>query len=204
MSARPLNPALINISREELEKLLQARLTNKRYKHVLRVEETAIKLAELYPEASVDKASISALLHDYAKNDSENHLTNFKDYPGYDPEWLEYGSAIWHGPLAAMIADTQFGVKDEDILQAVWSHTIGGYDMTLDQKILFIADYIEPGRDFKGVEKARELAKTDLDATVDYKIKQSITHLVASGRQVYPETLFIYNDWVKNYSSKKK
>lgn len=204
MSARPLNPALISISREELEKLLQARLTNKRYKHVLRVEETAIKLAELYPEASVDKASISALLHDYAKDDSENHLTNFKDYPGYDPEWLEYGSAIWHGPLAAMIADTQFGVKDEDILQAVWSHTIGGYDMTLDQKILFIADYIEPGRDFKGVEKARELAKTDLDAAVDYKIKQSITHLVASGRQVYPETLFIYNDWVKNYSSKKK
>lgn len=204
MSARPLDPALINISREELEKLLQARLTNKRYKHVLRVEETAIKLAELYPEANVDKASISALLHDYAKDDSENHLTNFKDYPGYDPEWLEYGSAIWHGPLAAMIADTQFGVKDEDILQAVWSHTIGGYDMTLDQKILFIADYIEPERDFKGVEKARELAKTDLDAAVDYKIKQSITHLVASGRQVYPETLFIYNDWVKNYSSKKK
>ncbi|MEY8370798.1 bis(5'-nucleosyl)-tetraphosphatase (symmetrical) YqeK [Aerococcaceae bacterium 50-4] len=199
MKARPLNPDLINITRDELEKLLQARLTNKRYKHVLRVEETAIKLAELYPEASVDKASIAALLHDYAKDDSEKHLKTFKDYPGYDPSWLDYGSAIWHGPLAAMIADTQFGVKDEDILQGVWAHTIGGYDMTLDQKILFIADYIEPGRDFKGVEKARELAKTNLDAAVDFKMKQSIVHLVESGRQVYPETISIYNDWVKKY-----
>lgn len=203
MKTRELNPDLINIKRDELEKLLQARLTNKRYKHVLRVEETAIELAEQYPEADVDKASIAALLHDYAKEDSENHLSEFKDYPGYDPEWLNYGSAIWHGPLAAMIANTRFGVKDEDILQAVWSHTIGSYDMTLDQKILFIADYIEPGRDFKGVEQARDLAKTDLDAAVDFKIKQSIVHLVESGRQVYPETIAIYNDWVKKFSSKK-
>lgn len=204
MKARELNPDLINITREELEKLLQARLTNKRFNHVLRVEQTAIELAELYPEASVDKASIAALLHDYAKDDSQSHLLTFKDYPGYDPEWINYGSAIWHGPLAAMIADTQFNVKDEDILKAVWVHTIGGYDMTLDQKILFIADYIEPGRDFKGVEKARKLAKTDLDAAVDFKIRQSITHLVESGRQVYPETILIYNDWVKNYHRKEK
>ena len=75
--------------------------------------------------------------------------------------------------------------------------------MTLNQKILFIADYIEPDRDFKGVEKARELAKTDLDAAVDFKIKQSIVHLVESGRQVYPETIAIYNDWVQRYSNKK-
>lgn len=75
--------------------------------------------------------------------------------------------------------------------------------MTLDQKILFIADYIEPGRDFKGVEQARDLAKTDLDAAVDFKIKKSIVHLVESGRQVYPETIAIYNDWVKKFSSKK-
>lgn len=203
MKARELNPDLINIKRDELEKLLQARLTDKRYKHILRVEETAIQLAELYPEADVDKASIAALLHDYAKDDSETHLAEFKDYPGYNHEWLNYGSAIWHGPLAAMIADTQFGVKDEDILKAVWVHTIGGYDMTLNQKILFIADYIEPDRDFKGVEKARELAKTDLDAAVDFKIKQSIVHLVESGRQVYPETIAIYNDWVKRYNNKK-
>lgn len=204
MKARELNQDLIQITRKELEELLQARLTNKRFNHVLRVEQTAIELAELYPEANVDKASIAALLHDYAKDDSLKHLLTFKDYPGYDPEWINYGSAIWHGPLAAMIADTQFNVKDEDILKAVWIHTIGGYEMTLDQKILFIADYIEPGRDFKGVEKARKLAKTDLDAAVDFKIKQSITHLVRSGRQIYPKTILIYNDWVKNYHRKEK
>ena len=204
MKARELNQDLIQITRKELEELLQARLTNKRFNHVLRVEQTAIELAELYPEANVDKASIAALLHDYAKDDCQKHLLTFKDYPGYDPEWINYGSAIWHGPLAAMIADTQFNVKDEDILKAVWIHTIGGYEMTLDQKILFIADYIEPGRDFKGVEKARKLAKTDLDAAVDFKIKQSITHLVRSGRQIYPKTILIYNDWVKNYHRKEK
>ena len=189
-------------NREELLNIVGSALSEKRFRHTLGVEKMAINLAMVYDEDR-EKASVAALLHDYAKEDSENHLSEFKDYPGYDPEWLNYGSAIWHGPLAAMIANTRFGVKDEDILQAVWSHTIGSYDMTLDQKILFIADYIEPGRDFKGVEQARDLAKTDLDAAVDFKIKQSIVHLVESGRQVYPETIAIYNDWVKKFSSKK-
>ncbi len=202
MKARELNPKLINVSREALLKQLQARLTEKRFKHVLRVEETAIKLAKENPEASVDKASIAALLHDFAKDDSQKHLMMFKDYPGYDPNWLDYGSAIWHGPLAAMIAHTEFGVTDEDILSAVWNHTIGGYDMTIDQKILFVADYIEPGRTFKEVDKVRALAKDNLDAAVDYKIKRSLNHLIENGRVVYPETVNIYNDWVKKYSKK--
>src|SRR5699024_11311735 len=102
MKARELNPDLINIKRDELEKLLQARLTNKRYKHVLRVEETAIELAEQYPEADVDKASIAALLHDYAKEDSEKHLSEFKDYQEYYPEWLNYISTIFNIPMCSI------------------------------------------------------------------------------------------------------
>ncbi|OYW70191.1 MAG: phosphohydrolase [Aerococcus viridans] len=195
MKAKEFNPNLIHITRDELLKQLQARLAEKRFKHVLRVEETAVKMAKNLPGADVEKASIAALLHDFAKDDSVKHLSLFKDYPGYDPRWLDYGSAIWHGPLAAMIANRDFGVTDEDILKAVWNHTIGGYDMTLDQKVLFVADYIEPGRTFKGVDKARELAKNNLDDAVDYKMKQSIIHLVDSGRIVYPETINIYNDW---------
>ncbi|OYQ66983.1 bis(5'-nucleosyl)-tetraphosphatase (symmetrical) YqeK [Aerococcus sp. 1KP-2016] len=195
MKAKEFNPNLIHITRDELLKQLQARLADKRFKHVLRVEETAVKMAKNLPGADVEKASIAALLHDFAKEDSVKHLSLFKDYPGYDHRWVDYGSAIWHGPLAAMIANRDFGVTDEDILKAVWNHTIGGYDMTLDQKILFVADYIEPGRNFKGVEKARELAKNNLDDAVDYKMKQSIIHLVDSGRIVYPETINIYNDW---------
>jgi predicted HD superfamily hydrolase involved in NAD metabolism len=195
MKAKEFNPNLIHITRDELLKQLQARLADKRFKHVLRVEETAVKMAKNLPGADVEKASIAALLHDFAKEDSVKHLSLFKDYPGYDHRWVDYGSAIWHGPLAAMIANRDFGVTDEDILKAVWNHTIGGYDMTLDQKILFVADYIEPGRNFKGVEKARELAKNNLDDAVDYKMKQSIVHLVDSGRIVYPETINIYNNW---------
>lgn len=196
------NPELINITRADLLEKLADRLSEKRFEHVLRVEETAVKMAKARPEASVDKASIAALLHDYAKDDSEKHLKQFKDYPGYDPEWLTYGSAIWHGPLAAMIANKEFGVEDKDILNAVWNHTIGGYDMTLDQKILYIADYIEPARNFNGVDKARELAADDLDAAVDFKMKQSIQHLVSKGRMVYPETISIYNDWINQYNKK--
>ena len=69
--------------------------------------------------------------------------------------------------------------------------------MSLVSKILFVADYIESGRAFKGVEEARRLAKKDLDRAVYYKIKQTLIQLVKANRLIYPETLAVYNAWVK-------
>lgn len=186
----------IQISRSTLINKLGKQLSKKRFEHVLRVEEMALKLADHY-QADEERASISALLHDYAKEMSETDLLAYKDHPLFDSEWLNYGSAIWHGPLAAFIGNDQFGITDEQILKAVWGHTIGEFDMTLDEKILFIADYVEEGRDFPGVEDVRAMAFKDLDKAVNYKIKNSIQHLIEKEQMIYPKTILIYNDWVK-------
>lgn len=188
----------INISRDELITQLQNQLSTKRFNHVIRVETTAIALAGKYG-ANTERASIASLLHDYAKEKTVADLLKFKKHPAFNLEWLDYGSEVWHGPLAAMIASTTFGVSDINILNAVRNHTIGGLDMSLDEKVLFIADYIEPGRQFKKVAKARKLADISLDQAVDFKIKQTLRYLIKQGVTVYPQTLIVYNNWIENY-----
>lgn len=189
----------INITREELLKRLEANLSKKRYKHVCRVEEKAIYLAKKY-QGNIEKASISSLLHDYAKEMSEAELLQYSDWPGFDSEWIKYGSAIWHGPLAAYIGRDKFGINDLEILNAVWGHTIGRQDMTLNEKILFIADYIEDSRTFKGIEEVRKLADKNLDDAVNYKLKASLRLQVERENTIYPETITIYNDWMRKRS----
>ncbi|AMB99648.1 phosphohydrolase [Aerococcus urinaehominis] len=186
---------LANISREDLVQQLEQRVKKKRFKHILRVEATAIKLAGQYgvdPEA----ASLAALLHDYAKEDSFDQVLVFAGHPGFDAAWQDYGSEIWHGPLAALIAQRDFEVSDMAVLQAVWGHTIGSRAMTDLAKVIYIADYIEPGRDFPGVDQARRLADQDLDQAVTFKMKRTLSHLIDQGQTIYPETLTVYNDWI--------
>lgn len=194
---------LINIPREELIHKLKQQISLKRFEHVLRVEATSMALAEKY-KANVEKASISSLLHDYAKEMTVESLIKYRHHSDFKAEWLDYGSEIWHGPLAAMIAEEGFGVTDHDILNALRHHTIGGINMTLDEKILFIGDYIEPGRTFKDVDQARCLAEEDLDLAVDFKIRQTLKYLVNQRSIIYPETILVYNDWVRNHQEGKK
>jgi len=83
------------------------------------------------------------------------------------------------------------------VLDAIYQHTIGGEQMSLVSKIVFIADYIENGRAFPGGSEARELANQDLDAAVIYKIKQTLKHLVDREERIYPGTLTVYNQWMQ-------
>src|SRR5699024_88986 len=106
-------------------------------------------------------------------------------------------SQIWHGPAGAYYAKETFGVTNQEVLDAIYQHTIGGEQMSLVSKIVFIADYIENGRDFPGVSEARELANQDLDAAVIYKIKQTLKHLVDREERIYPGTLTVYNQWMQ-------
>ncbi|HAP9154403.1 TPA: HD domain-containing protein [Enterococcus faecium] len=182
-------------SRENLMQKIQMRMSEQRFKHVLGVEETAVALAKKYG-ASPEKASIAALTHDYAKErpDEEFKMVIVRD--GFDPELLNYNNAIWHGLVGASFVERELGITDAEILHAIRVHTTGAAKMSLLDKIIYVADYIEPGRDFPGVQDARAIAWADLDEAVAFETKHTLAHLLAQEQQIYPKTIEPYNYWV--------
>lgn len=184
-----------SLSREEIIEKVAAQTSEKRMAHVLRVEETALKLAEKY-EADLEKVSLAALLHDYAKDQPTGEMLDIIISENLDLDLTQYGSAVWHGPVGAHLARREFDVEDEEILEAIAMHTVAGVEMGVVAKVIFVADYIEPGRDFQGVKKARELADESLDEAVRYEIEGTIKHLIATKKKIYPKAIDSYNAWV--------
>ena len=182
-------------SREILLQKIQMRMSEHRFKHVLGVEEMAIALAEKYG-CSPEKASIAALTHDYAKERPDDEFILVIKRDGYDTALLDYGNVIWHGVVGASFVERELGITDEEILHAIRVHTTGAAKMSLLDKIIYVADYIEPGRVFPGVKEARELALIDLDEAVAFETKHTLAHLIEQEQQIYPKTIETYNRWV--------
>lgn len=185
------------MDREALMQAVQMRMSERRFKHVLGVEETAIALAEQFGE-SPEKASIAALTHDYAKerSDEEFQLAIERGNYANKTELLKYGNAIWHGLVGAEFVARELNISDEEILNAIRLHTTGAAEMTLLDKIIYVADYIEPGRSFPGVEDTRVIALRDLDQAVAFETKHTLAHLIEAENPVYPKTIETYNRWV--------
>lgn len=181
--------------REELMQEVQMHMSERRFKHVLGVEEMAVALAAKYG-ASEEKASIAALTHDYAKERPAEEFELIIKRDGYDQDLLNYGNEIWHGLVGASMVQRELGIADEEILEAIRLHTTGAAKMSLLDKIIYVADYIEPGRNFPGVIEARELALVDLDEAVAYETKHTLLHLIEQEHKIYPKTIETYNYWV--------
>lgn len=183
------------MDRELLMQRVQMQMSEKRFKHVLGVEEAAIALAGKYG-ASVEKASIAALTHDYAKERPDEEFQRVIRRDGFDLKLLDWNNAIWHGLVGADFVQRELGIDDKEILQAIRLHTTGAAEMSLLDKIIYVADYIEPGRNFPGVKEAREIAAVDLDAAVAYETKYTLLHLIENEAPIYPKTIETYNHWV--------
>lgn len=182
-------------TRDELVRKLHAALTDHRFQHVLRVEQTAMDLAELNG-VNVEKAAIGGLVHDYAKQRPDaDFIKAIKEYQ-LDPELLHYGNAIWHGVVGWLFVKNELQITDIDILNAVRYHTVGHQYMTPLEQIVYMADYIEPGRDFPGVDEARQITMNNLQDGVAYQTKQTLEYLVAHNKPVFPQTIVTYNSWV--------
>nr|WP_034558746.1 bis(5'-nucleosyl)-tetraphosphatase (symmetrical) YqeK [Carnobacterium gallinarum] len=183
------------LDRIALLERVQMQMSERRFKHVLGVEEMAIALAGRYGGDS-EAASIAALTHDYAKERDKDEMREIIRKEQFDLELLEYGSEIWHGPVGAYLVEKELGIEDEDILNAIRHHTVGASEMSLLEKIIYVADFVEPGRDFPGVAEARKLAITDLDAAVAYETKHTLSYLIEQNNKIYPLTIATYNSWV--------
>ncbi|MDK8393063.1 bis(5'-nucleosyl)-tetraphosphatase (symmetrical) YqeK, partial [Lactobacillus gasseri] len=103
--------------------------------------------------------------------------------------------AIWHGIVGAYFIEKELKITDPEILTAIRRHTTADVEMTILDKIVFVADFIEPGRDFPGVEEARKVAYDNLDDGVGFELAHTLDFLITNRKKIYPKTFAAYNKW---------
>ncbi len=181
---------------DEMRKGILSRLKGYRYEHSLGVERAAIWLAEKYG-GDPEKAGVAAILHDITKHLSPQEQLNLCEKYGIIPCTVEKSEPkMLHGKTAAAIARAEYGMP-EDVCTAIACHTTGRHGMTILDKILYLADYIEETRDFPGVDKARKLAKHDIDRALLYCYDQTLIELVERGKLIHSDTIAAYNDMIR-------
>lgn len=172
---------------------LKKRLTPPRYAHVLRVAELAKTLARKYGVCEKE-AEQAALFHDIAKCMDRETLAEQLRASNADPRLFAHHHELWHGPVGAAIARDEFGVKSLDVYHAVRYHTTGRAGMSKLEKVIYIADLLEPERDFPGVDELREVMNRDLDEAMAECIAHSILYLVKKRVAVFPDSFECYNE----------
>ena len=184
------------MDREEALSIVKEQLTEHRYQHTVGVMETAIILAKRYG-ANVHQAELAAIFHDYAKFRSKDEMKQIIIDQKMDPQLLLFNSELWHAPVGAYLVRKEAKITDQEILDAIRYHTSGRPQMPLLEKIIYLADYIEPGRHFPGVHDVRKLAESDLDQALLAAIRNTILFLVNKNQPIYPDTFNTFNDLIK-------
>ncbi len=182
---------------ETLEQHVQQRLSPKRFKHTMGVVEMAERLAVHYG-ADKKRATVAALLHDVMKESSlwDMQAIVAEAQIPVDEEMLRNG-ALLHGPAGSAYAQLRLQIEDTSICEAIRVHTMGSTHMSLLDKIIFLADYIEPNRDFPGVEELRSLAFQDINEAVIRAYDGTIRHLLDQGLTIHVQTIQGRNSLVK-------
>ena len=186
---------------EKIDEYLKNTLREKRYIHTKNVVKTAIELAKIH-NISEEKARIGALAHDSAKNMSDEDLKEIIDKNNIKLTTYEIDAKqIWHAIVAPIVGKELFEIEDEEILSAMRWHTTGKEDMSKLDKIIYLADMIEPSRDFEGVDEIRKLAKSDLDLAMLSALTHTIKYLIERNQIIDINTIKARNYLIKNINS---
>lgn len=173
----------------ELKEIVKSKMSLKRFTHTLGVVEMSEKLAKIY-NADIEKCKVAALLHDickemdmeYIKNICKNNFMN-----ELSEEDLE-NNEILHGFAGSYYVKTELGINDKEILNAIKYHTVGAKNMTLVEKIVYIADAIEYGRNYPSVVEIREETFKNLDKGILMEIEHKKKYLESIGKKSHPNT----------------
>ncbi|MEN1969335.1 bis(5'-nucleosyl)-tetraphosphatase (symmetrical) YqeK [Lentibacillus sp. N15] len=168
-------------------------LTTKRFEHTLRVAKTAVELAKRF-QVSEKKAELAAIFHDYAKFRSQAEMRRIILSSALPNDLVLFHHELWHAPVGAILVKQEQGIQDHEILRAIHNHTTGCAHMNKLDMIVLLADYIEPGRSFPGLDEVRQMAKQDLVHACWLSVRNSIQFLMSKGSRIYPDTFHAYND----------
>ena len=173
----------------QLKEIVKSKMSLKRFTHTLGVVEMAGKLADIY-KADVEKCKLAALLHDICKEMDMEDIKNICKN-NFLNELLEEdleNNEILHGFAGAYYVNKEFGIEDSEVLNAIKYHTIGSKDMTLVEKIIYIADAIEYGRNYPSVTEIREGTFKDLNKGILMEIEYKEKYLESIGKKSHPNT----------------
>jgi predicted HD superfamily hydrolase involved in NAD metabolism len=173
---------------ENADVFARSRLSERRYGHTLRVADTAGDLARVH-SLDEDRARLAALLHDAVRETGPEEFLRLAeqwDLPVGEPE--RQSPKLLHGPVAAELGRRELGIEDEEVLEAVRAHTTGKPGMGPLALVLYVADKIEPAREYPSVERLRGLARDDLHMAATESLRRAIAHNEERGKDVHPSS----------------
>lgn len=182
----------------EYKEILQKRLKPKRYNHSLCVADEAVRLAQKYG-GDCEKAYLAGLLHDITKNASaDEHLQIFSEFGIMLNDIEKNAAKLWHAMSGAAYVEHFLNIKDDEIISAIRYHTTAKADMTVLEKIIYLADFTSMDRDYSDVAVIREYVNESLDKAFIYALQYSICDLVKNKKCVHLDTIAAYNQAVSN------
>lgn len=188
---------------EEMKRLLKASLPLKRYHHSVAVYETALELAAAH-KLDMEKVAVSALLHDCGREVAGRDSLAKAAELGIAVDETEANQPILlHAKLGVYYAEHKYGVTDKEILDGILYHTTGARDMTSLAMAVYLADLLEPTRDFPGIEEMRKLAKQDMEKAMMRAYAQTIRYLLEYDLLIHPNCIYGYNQLAAKYRNRK-
>lgn len=184
------------MTENEMIKKLRETQKERRFNHTLGVVKEAKRLAPKFG-VEVNKASLAALLHDCAKNLDEKQGEEFSvicnKYGVKLDDCAKSERALVHAYLGAAVAWKDYGVDDQEVLEAIYYHTTARANMTPLEKLIYIADMTEEGRTIEQADEIRRLVETDIDEALIYAIGCSIKHVIRKGGLIHPDSIHALN-----------
>ncbi|MDD2215040.1 MAG: bis(5'-nucleosyl)-tetraphosphatase (symmetrical) YqeK [Eubacteriales bacterium] len=176
-----------NTSKEKIIEYLENVLSEKRKRHTYSVASEAVSLAQCH-NVPPEKAELAALFHDMYRGTQIEILDNYVRSFNLDSSYLG-NSNLAHGKIAGVIMEQDYGIQDRDIINAVAFHTTGREGMSDLEKILYLADAIEPGRKYPGVEEIRKLAYVNLNQACLKAMNRSVDYIRSRGLKLDRDTI---------------
>ncbi len=178
----------------EVQEYIRENLDSERYHHSMGVMDAARRLADCHGE-DPERATLAGILHDCGKNCSDDSAAEILLAAGYVLNEVEkFEPELLHGHVGAIMARERFHVTDPGILSAIACHTTGKTCMSLLDKIIYVADFIEPGREGDWVYPLRKTAFQDLDHCLVMCADSTMSFVMRKGKPIHPDTVLMRNE----------
>ncbi|MCT4632194.1 MAG: bis(5'-nucleosyl)-tetraphosphatase (symmetrical) YqeK [Firmicutes bacterium] len=174
---------------KKLKDKVKGKLKKKRFLHTEGVVDTAVELCKIY---GIDgqKAILAGYLHDYTKYMKKDEILEIVKREKIKLNEVEkHNLFLVHGYTAAVVARDEFAISDEEVLDAIRYHTFGRVNMTILDMIMYVADAIEPEREYDGIEQLRKLAKKDIEKAYLMALEHSIKYVIDKNQMIHPNSI---------------